>query len=44
MLRLVEGLLCRVAAESARPHWTLLVLSNLVSAAIVLVFRSVFPA
>jgi hypothetical protein len=43
MLRLMEGLVRRVAADSARPVWTLLAVSELVSAAIVLVFRSVLP-
>jgi hypothetical protein len=40
MLRLVEGLACRVAAATARPDWTLLAISNLLSAAIVLILRS----
>jgi hypothetical protein len=43
MLRLVEGLARRVAADSARPIWTLLALSELVSAATVFVVRSVLP-
>jgi hypothetical protein len=33
----------RVALDSARPVWTLLAISDAVSAAIVLVFRSVLP-
>jgi hypothetical protein len=43
MLRLMERLVRRVAAGSARPVWTLLAVSKLVSAVIVLVFRSVLP-
>jgi hypothetical protein len=41
MLRLIEELVRRVALESARPVWTLFAISELVSAAIMLVFRSV---
>jgi hypothetical protein len=40
MLRLVEELVCRVAAASARPKWTLLAISNLLSAAIMLIVRA----
>jgi hypothetical protein len=43
MLRLMERLVSRVAAASARPVWTLLAVSELFSAAIVLVVRSVLP-
>ena len=43
MLRLVEGLVRLVALDSARPVWTLFAISEAVSAAIVLVFRSVLP-
>ena len=42
MLRLMEGLVRRVALDSARPDWTLLAISELASAAIVLFFRSMF--
>jgi hypothetical protein len=42
MLRLMEGLVRRVAVDSARPGWTLLAISELASAAIVLLFRSIF--
>jgi hypothetical protein len=42
MAHLMEGLVRRVAADSARPDWTLLAVSELASAAIVLFFRSVF--
>ena len=42
MLRLMEGLVRRVAVDSARPDWTLLAISELASAAIVLFFRSMF--
>ena len=38
----MEGLARRVAADSARPDWTLLAISELASAAIVLLFRSMF--
>jgi len=40
MLSVVEGLVCRMAAATARPDWTLLGISNLLSAAIVLIVRS----
>jgi hypothetical protein len=40
MARLREGLVRRVAADSARPDWTLLAISELTSAATVLFFRS----
>ncbi|WP_283817756.1 hypothetical protein [Bradyrhizobium liaoningense] len=43
MLRPTEGLVRRVALDSARPFWTLLAISELVSAAIVLAFLSVLP-
>jgi hypothetical protein len=43
MLRLMEGLVRLVALDSARPVSTLLAISELVSAAIVLVIRSVLP-
>jgi len=36
----MEGLVCRVAAASARPNWTLLAISNLLSAVIILVVRA----
>jgi hypothetical protein len=42
MAHLIEGLVRRVAADSARPDWTLLAVSELVSAVIVLFFRSMF--
>lgn len=42
MAKLMEGLVRRVAADSARPDWTLLAASELASAAIVLFFRSMF--
>jgi hypothetical protein len=42
MARLMEGLVRRVAADSARPDWTLLAISELASTAIVVFFRSVF--
>jgi hypothetical protein len=42
MAQLMEGLVRRVAADSARPDWTLLAVSELASAAIVLFFRSMF--
>ena len=38
----MEELVRRVAADSARPEWTLLAVSELVSAVIVLCFRSMF--
>jgi hypothetical protein len=41
MLRQFAGLVRRFAAESARPYWTLLAISYLLSAAIVLSIRSV---
>jgi hypothetical protein len=43
MLRLKQELVRRLALHSARPVWTLLAISELVSAAIVLVIRSVLP-
>jgi len=42
MAHLMEGLVRRVAADSAMPDWTLLAISELASAAIVVFFRSVF--
>jgi hypothetical protein len=42
MAKLMEGLVRRVAVDSARPDWTLLAISELVSAVIVLFFRSMF--
>ena len=42
MAQLMEGLIGRVAVDSARPDWTLLAISELASAAIVLFFRSMF--
>ena len=42
MAHLMEGLVRRVAADSARPDWTLLAISELASAAIMLFFRSTF--
>ena len=40
MAKLMEGFVRRVAADSARPDWTLLAISELASAAIVVFFRS----
>ena len=42
MAHLMEGLVRRVAADSARPERTLLAISELASAAIVVFFRSMF--
>ena len=42
MAHLMEGLVRRVAADSASPDWTLLAVSELASAAIVLFFRLMF--
>jgi hypothetical protein len=42
MLTLMEGLARRVAVRSARPDWTLLAISELASAAIVVSLRSMF--
>jgi hypothetical protein len=42
MLRLMEGLVRRVAVDSSRPEWTLLAVSELASAVILLSFRSMF--
>jgi hypothetical protein len=42
MAQLMEGLVRRVAADSARPDWTLLAISELAFAAIMLFFRSTF--
>lgn len=38
----MEGLVRRVAVDSARPDWTLLAVSELASAAIMLFFRLMF--
>jgi hypothetical protein len=43
MLRLMEGLVRRLVVSTARLEWTLLIISELVSAAIVLVLPSMFP-
>jgi hypothetical protein len=40
MLRRMEALIWRVAAESAGPDWTLLAISYLASAAVVIALRS----
>ena len=42
MAQLMEGLVRRVAVDNARPDWTLLAISELASAAIVVFFRSMF--
>jgi hypothetical protein len=42
MAHLMEGLVRRVAGDSARPDWTLLAVSELACAAIVLFFRLMF--
>ena len=42
MAHLMEGLVRRVAADRARPDWTLLAVSELASATIVLFLRSMF--
>ena len=42
MLKRMEGFVCRVAAESTRPDRTLLAISYLASATVVVVLRSVF--
>jgi hypothetical protein len=42
MAYLMEGLVRRVVADSARPDLTLLAISELASAAVVLFFRSMF--
>jgi hypothetical protein len=41
MLRRVERLVGRIAAESTRPDWTLFAIAHLFSEAFVLVLRSV---
>ena len=41
MLRRFEGLVTRIASGSTRPDWTLFAISHLLSAAIVLILRSV---
>jgi hypothetical protein len=38
----MEGFVRRAAVDSARPDWTLLAVSELASAAVVLLFRSMF--
>ena len=42
MLRWIEAVVCRVAAGSARPDWTLLAISYAISAAVVISLHSVF--
>jgi hypothetical protein len=42
MLRLIEKLVRQLVVSTARPDWTLLIISELVSAAIMLIFRSMF--
>jgi hypothetical protein len=42
MLRRMEALIGRMAAENARPDWTLLAISFLVSAVVVMALRSNF--
>jgi hypothetical protein len=42
MLRWIDALIWRVAAGSARPDWTLLAISYLASAAVVMALRSAF--
>jgi hypothetical protein len=42
MLRRMEAIIRRVAAENARPDWTLLAISFLVSAVVVTALRSNF--
>jgi hypothetical protein len=44
MADLMEELVRRVTVDSARPDWTLLAVSELASAAIVLFFRFMFSA
>jgi hypothetical protein len=39
----MENLVRQLVVSTARPDWTLLIISELVSAAIVLVLRSIFP-
>jgi len=42
MLRLMETFARQIAARSARPRWTLLAVSCLISAALVITLRSIF--
>jgi hypothetical protein len=42
MLRRMEAIIRRVAAENARPDWTLLAISFLASAVVVVALRSNF--
>jgi hypothetical protein len=42
MLNFANEVVERIVVESARPDWTLLAISELISVAIVLVFRSMF--
>ncbi len=42
MLRLMEKLVRQLVVSTARPEWTLLIISELVSAAIMLILRSMF--
>jgi hypothetical protein len=43
MLRLMEKLVRQLVASTARPDWTLLINSGLVSAAIMLIVLLMFP-
>jgi hypothetical protein len=43
MLRLMEKLVRQLVASTARPVWTLLIISELVSAAIMLILLLMFP-
>jgi hypothetical protein len=43
MLRLTEKLVRQLVVSTARPDWTLLIISELVSAAFVLVLRLILP-
>jgi len=42
-LRLMEKLVRQLVASTARPDWTLLIISKLVSAAIMLILLLMFP-
>lgn len=42
-MRLMEKLVRQLVASTARPDWTLLVISELVSAAIMLILLLMFP-
>jgi hypothetical protein len=44
MLRRVEGFVARIVVRSARPDWTLLAVSHILSGVIVWAMRSVFGA